>query len=326
MQPTVASLSLALLIAVPAQGGVFAPSLLPSNDPSLVTIDIQGGVIRIVKGKNTKSSCEDNPTWKDQDGDGCAAYAEAIDSGLLSREVACGAANANDILESGDPEGAAINCRATCGTCPSDPNTDMADAALLEEDDLFELESPQIERGAERDSKSSSEVNEAPSNKCMDDPDWIDMDGDGCAAYANAIAENHMTQDQACGRSFVDLGSGNPGEAAKHCLLTCGNCRLEALADDDVEMKEAIRLLVEEESELILQAANMDEPEKEDVPELTTTTTTAVKKLPEQAVSTNATWAVYWAPEEDKESAILSGIDLLKMDPMPSQSGFKPLF
>merc|ERR1719428_2271027 len=81
-------------------------------------------------------------------------------------------------------------------------------------------------------------------------------------------------------------------------------------------MKDMIRRLVEdraayEESANILESANLQEPsEEENTPEATTTTTTALKKLPDLEIPANATWAEYCAPDTAEE---LSNVDVLNM-------------
>lgn len=398
MQPAVASLHLAVLVfAVPAHGGVYAPSLPgnfakfagPESDDGLIVFQVTGDEI-------TSSSCHDDPTWKDQDGDGCDAYALAISQGHLSQEVACGVVspdvNPGGPEFSGDFEGAAIHCRATCGTCPAEPDevsrtvdpSCVDDPTWKDEDgDGCEVYALNIANGlisqdiacgfqAAKDILSSGNpeeaakfcpatcgicgeqdgpllniakqiVNESPlyeqvqadsmtkrssdtGASCMDDLSWVDMDGDGCRAYAAAIAEGAMRQEQACGREHVShLESGNPGDAAKYCPVTCGTCPLEGFVEEnDIEMKDMIRMMVEQQSDIILQEAINKKPEEQEVAEVTTTTTTKEKEMDVPKPTTNATWSVYWAPQEEEES--LSGDDLLNMAPMPKQSGFKQLF
>jgi hypothetical protein len=257
-------------------------------------------------------TCIDDPTWTDEDGDGCDVYAMHIKTGDLPRSVACGFEDSGDKIDSGNPQGAAQHCRATCGTCDGpkvqDSNWQMNVAEQIVAESPFQA-------GFDPALLSSERAEEGKS--CQDDPDWVDMDGDGCEAYAKAIASGPSTQDELCGRAHLELISGNPGEAAKYCPATCGNCHLEQLQDNDIEMKDMIRLLVEQESESILKSANLQEAEEEEeeVPEVTTTTTTAAKKLPEAEMSTNSTWMEYWAPEADEvpDQEDLSHLDLLKM-------------
>lgn len=290
------------------------------------------GMIKDASGEDdgVDRSCVDDPTWTDEDGDGCNVYAKHIENGEITRELACGFQAADDKIVSGNPEGAATYCRATCGTCGQE------DSPLLKIAQEIVNESPQYnqstvgspdlatvlaqDQALDQDSFSETEVSSETETHCADDSDWVDMDGDGCEVYADAIAKGDMTEEQACGRAHVTLETGNPSEAAKYCPVTCGNCPFKSFEENDAEMKDTIRMLVEQESELILQEANVDEEVEDDVP--------IVKKLPEPELSSNSTWVVYWAPEDEEESKTISGIDLLKMAPMPSLSvpgGFKPI-
>jgi hypothetical protein len=260
------------------------------------------------------TSCVDDPSWVDEDGDGCDVYAHHIAAGNLSQEQACGFEGVGDLLElgfSGNPAGAAKHCRATCGTCT---------AGRSEEDQ--QLSSPKVEM--------KSSTNEG---QCVDDPQWVDSDGDGCQAYAEAIATGVMAQEEACGRAYISLESGNPGEASRHCLVTCGNCPNAAFEENDADMKDMIRLLVEEESERILQEANNEEPEEELLSwlsEVVTTTTMPVKSLPEQELPTNSTRADHYAQDsqtcqldEQKEHAISSDKDVVKFAPVSKHTRLK---
>eukprot|EP00746_Dinoflagellata_sp_MGD_P161528 gnl/MRDRNA2_/MRDRNA2_88717_c0_seq1.p1 gnl/MRDRNA2_/MRDRNA2_88717_c0~~gnl/MRDRNA2_/MRDRNA2_88717_c0_seq1.p1 ORF type:complete len:426 (+),score=114.07 gnl/MRDRNA2_/MRDRNA2_88717_c0_seq1:79-1356(+) len=416
MQPVVAFIQLSLaLFAVPANAGVYAPSLLTGDSDDAKQM-IVFRVHQVVKGSPSspqaasqprRYDCQDDPSWVDEDGDGCAAYASAINSGHLSQEVACGfeqpLKNSMGVpAAEGDFEGAAFHCRATCGTCGEPPaalasglsattpevserDGECKDDATWTDDDgdgcdvyAMHIQSGQLPRsvacgfedgaahvesgdphGAAQHCRATCgtcDVNfqadheennvmlnvaeqivaESPEfdlamlssaedeKTCKDDPNWADVDGDGCAEYANVIANGLATQEAACGRAHMELISGNPSEAAKYCPVTCGNCNLEAFQDNDADMKDMIRLLVEQESENILKSAYLQEEveEREEAPEVTTTTTTAAKKLPEAECSTNSTWIEYWDPEADKNQKELSQMDLLKMasDMKPQQS------
>lgn len=276
-------------------------------------------------------SCVDDPAWADQDGDGCDVYAMHIKSGQISKSIACGFEDAGDALGSGDPLGAGFHCRATCGTCDGihgkgTGHQGASDNWLLNVAEQIVTESPEYDPAMLSSGEEAVSIQEE--KPCEDDPNWIDVDGDGCAAYAKAIATGGATQAEACGRAHFALISGNPGEAAKYCPVTCGNCNLQALDDNNADMKDMIRLLVEQESENILKSADLQEEaaEEEDVPEVitSTTTTTAVKKLPETEVSTNSTWVEYWDPEAEENQEELSHMDLLKMaaEMRPQQSRF----
>merc|ERR1719263_1629117 len=56
----------------------------------------------------------------------------------------------------------------------------------------------------------------ADKEACIDDPDWVDQDGDGCVAYATAIRAGSLSQAKACAYS--------DGKAKRHCLVTCNTC------------------------------------------------------------------------------------------------------
>mmetsp|Transcript_26133 Transcript_26133/g.67386 ORF Transcript_26133/g.67386 Transcript_26133/m.67386 type:complete len:1224 (+) Transcript_26133:171-3842(+) len=51
---------------------------------------------------------------------------------------------------------------------------------------------------------------------CNNDPDWIDADGDGCAAYASVVSEGVMTRKEACDY--------DGGRANFFCRKTCDTC------------------------------------------------------------------------------------------------------
>merc|ERR1719401_118858 len=77
----------------------------------------------------TKSKgCFDDPMWRDGDGDGCEIYKYTIESGKLTREIACNGGGLQDTPGTGSLRGsrrvrvvadttAKVFCRATCGMC-----------------------------------------------------------------------------------------------------------------------------------------------------------------------------------------------------------------
>lgn len=171
-------------------------------------------------------SCIDDPTWVDQDGDGCAAYAKHIQNNEISQSEAC---------EYSD--GAAkLHCPATCGLCKQKPGLlgslfgmlgSMSESAPeVNPSSIVRLEAakhPHVEAPSELE-----KVNEP----CKDDPDWVDADGDNCAVYADHIASKLLTQDEAC-----MYGNGN---ARDHCRVTCGTCiRNEDLSKEKISSASA---------------------------------------------------------------------------------------
>jgi len=64
--------------------------------------------------EDEEEGCEDDPYWKDKDGDSCAEYAKVIEDGHWSRRKACNY----------DGSGASDHCRKTCNTCSADTCTD----------------------------------------------------------------------------------------------------------------------------------------------------------------------------------------------------------
>jgi hypothetical protein len=123
-----------------------------------------------------QEACADDPNWTDPDGDSCAVYADKIKAGEFLLEEACGYAE----------EAAKKYCPMTCKTCPSKVET----------------------------SNVASSV--AKKEACIDDPDWVDQDGDSCVAYATAIAAGSITKEDACAY----------GQAKQHCRATCDMCPL----------------------------------------------------------------------------------------------------
>ncbi|CAK0890373.1 unnamed protein product [Prorocentrum cordatum] len=51
---------------------------------------------------------------------------------------------------------------------------------------------------------------------CVDDPSWMDMDGDTCEVYSEYIKSGKMSLETACGY--------NDGEARRSCRRSCGGC------------------------------------------------------------------------------------------------------
>jgi len=135
-----------------------------------------------------KDACMDDPEWTDQDGDTCAMYADKIKAGEFSLEEAC---------SYGD-EGGKKHCPVTCDTCPQKVEVFSASAIIAKQEASMAL--PTI----------------AKKEACIDDPDWVDQDGDGCVAYATAIKVGSMSQEEACGYS--------DSKAKKHCRVTCDMC------------------------------------------------------------------------------------------------------
>jgi len=121
-------------------------------------------------------ACIDDQDWVDQDGDSCAVYADKIKSGEFLLAEAC----------SYQDEVAKKHCPMTCNMCRQKAETPSSPPTL------------------------------AKKEACIDDPDWVDQDGDGCVAYATAIRAGTFDQEEACGYS--------DGKAKAHCRATCDTC------------------------------------------------------------------------------------------------------
>merc|ERR1719316_473702 len=59
---------------------------------------------------------------------------------------------------------------------------------------------------------------------CIDEPEWVDAQGDACVAYVQAIEKKLLTRKEACGEA---PGSENnqDGAAKLHCRATCRTCK-----------------------------------------------------------------------------------------------------
>lgn len=69
---------------------------------------------------------------------------------------------------------------------------------------------------SESTEQGEQEAEPEPESECVDDPNWQDKDGDGCAVYGLYIADGKIGREQAC--------SYNDGEAREKCKLTCAVC------------------------------------------------------------------------------------------------------
>jgi len=194
--------------------------------------------------------CLDNAEWKDQDGDSCAVYAQAIEKGVFSLHHAC----------TYEDNAAQKYCPRTCYTCPSDhpppapvapsvtqKGLDEAEKELMEESQklqgslrAYESQNDRVSAPATRPQSASEshETHEAhethesshrrvsasshrshsASNKnvCHDDSEWKDQDGTACTQYAAAIKAGEFTMAYACAY--------DEGAAKKHCPMTCHSC------------------------------------------------------------------------------------------------------
>eukprot|EP00929_Paragymnodinium_shiwhaense_P079802 TRINITY_DN415_c0_g1_i1.p1 TRINITY_DN415_c0_g1~~TRINITY_DN415_c0_g1_i1.p1 ORF type:complete len:862 (+),score=177.61 TRINITY_DN415_c0_g1_i1:77-2662(+) len=111
-------------------------------------------------------------------------------------------------------------------TLPDASGTDdPADSRTLPDDDTRTL--------PEENSSAASTTSVAPGGGgsssvfCTDDPVWQDKDGDGCATYAQYIAEGRLPKEAAC--------SYNDGAAKAHCRKTCDSCTLDTYTCQDRE-------------------------------------------------------------------------------------------
>jgi len=134
--------------------------------------------------------CMDDPEWLDQDGDSCAVYADKIKSGEFLLDEACGYQD----------EAAKKHCPMTCNLCPQKNVTPLKEFTEIGKEFPTLSFSPAL----------------AKKEACIDDPDWVDQDGDGCVAYATAIRAGTFDREEACGYS--------DGKAKLHCRATCNTC------------------------------------------------------------------------------------------------------
>lgn len=90
--------------SIPADSDVGgAPASAPAGSPS----SAPGGAPEEEGEEDGDSDCEDDPSWKDAEGDTCAEYAKVIEAGTWTQAKACA-------YENGAPK---LFCRKTCETC-----------------------------------------------------------------------------------------------------------------------------------------------------------------------------------------------------------------
>merc|ERR1719316_1735923 len=59
---------------------------------------------------------------------------------------------------------------------------------------------------------------------CIDEPEWVDAQGDGCDAYVQAIEKKLLTREEACGEAHASANN-QDGAAKLHCRATCRTCK-----------------------------------------------------------------------------------------------------
>jgi len=106
---TIFNLARSIPAPAPAAGPAAAPIASPMASPA-------GSPFPAPESEDDDDDddeCEDDPYWKDKDGDNCTQYSEVISQGIWSRRKACNY----------DGGGASDHCRKTCNTClPSTEN------------------------------------------------------------------------------------------------------------------------------------------------------------------------------------------------------------
>jgi len=187
--------------------------------------------------KISAGACDDDPQWKDSDGDGCEIYHYAIESGRMTREVACGGGGKTQstpglrgVKVAADAT-AKVFCPVTCGACqkpePEPRAPDEPAAESLGDDVTFlqvgvsSSEAPPMSRASllshdfyhhSRISEEDRVLNNATvayqleqlelektsGHGCADDAHWRDADGDGCEIYKFAIESGKTTRDLVC--------------------------------------------------------------------------------------------------------------------------------
>jgi len=187
--------------------------------------------------KISAGACFDDPQWRDSDGDGCEIYHFAIESGKMTRDVACGGGGETrsspglrGIKVAADAT-AKVFCPVTCGACRKpepEPRAPEGPAAESLADDVTFLQvgvssSEAPPKSAEswlshmhdHHSRISDEdrvlnndtvayqleqleLEKQRGHGCSDDPHWRDADGDGCEIYKFAIESGKTTRDLVC--------------------------------------------------------------------------------------------------------------------------------
>lgn len=127
-------------------------------------------------------------------------------------------------------------CPASCGNCPPAPTTssgsfsdpsvketvgegagDGADTAEGGNDSDAADEAAQDPAPATTTPAPEDEEEEAAGEGCVDDPAWVDVDGDGCQAYKEYL-EQHPDL------ATSDVCSYGDGGAQRYCRATCDSC------------------------------------------------------------------------------------------------------
>merc|ERR1719453_875199 len=150
MQLVDAPLFLALLVAVSAHPSIVSQYWVDKGVVSPEDFNHPAAV---------DDECMDDPHWLDENKDGCVVYAAIIKKQLLTMGEACGYKDSVNIL-SGNPQGAQVHCRVTCGTCPVKTHTAKHEAkqpASVQEM-MKELDTPTIIKDTNSTTKSLPEI------------------------------------------------------------------------------------------------------------------------------------------------------------------------
>jgi hypothetical protein len=130
-------------------------------------------------------------------------------------------------------------CMKSCGYCVPEPamkahNSSEAytnptpkrslgaegeSARAMPEDSSESILEAQMQEEEEEERYAEEEAADDQKEGCVDDPSWMDLDGDTCEVYSEYIKSGKMSVETACGY--------NDGEARLHCRRTCLECDKE---------------------------------------------------------------------------------------------------